>query len=82
MENYCAKCETKTENLNPNIFKTKNSRIIMQSNCTEWRTNKLWFVQEQAAKGLRSNLEIKIPFSKTPLLNVFFWVYKNEWNFK
>ena len=31
MENYCAKCGTKTENLNPNIFKTKNSRIIMQS---------------------------------------------------
>ena len=55
MENYCAKCGTKTENLNPNIFKTKNSRIIMQSNCTEWRTNKLRFVQEQAAKGLRSN---------------------------
>ena len=32
---YCVKCREKTENLNPKIFKTKNGRLIMQSNCPD-----------------------------------------------
>ena len=35
MLTYCVKCRRKTENLNPKIFKTKNGRLIMQSECTE-----------------------------------------------
>ena len=35
------------------------------------------FVKEQEAKGLLSNLGIKTPLSKIPLLNVFF-KRKNE----
>ena len=33
-------------------------------------------MKEQEAKGLLSNLGIKTPLSKIPLLNVLFWVYK------
>ena len=43
------------------------------------------FLKEQEAKGLLSNLEIKTPLSKIPLLNVFFLKcigYKNEWDHK
>ena len=35
MLTYCVKCRGKTKNLNPNILKTKNGRLIMQSKCTE-----------------------------------------------
>ena len=52
----------------------------MQSKCSECGIEKSRFVKEQKAKGLLSNLEIKTPLGKIPLLNVLFWVYKNEWN--
>ena len=44
----------------------------MQSECTECRDKKSRFVKEQDAKGLLSNLEIKKPLSKIPLLNLLF----------
>ena len=72
MKTYCVKCRKNTENLNSNIFKTKNGRLIMQSKCTECGFKKSRFVKEQEAKGLLSNLRIKIPLSKILLLNVLF----------
>ena len=66
------KCRKNTENLNSKIFKTKNGRLIMQSKCTECGFKKSRFVKEQEAKGLLSNLGIKTPLSKIPLLNVLF----------
>ena len=61
-----------TENLNSKIFKTKNDRLIMQSKCPKCGIKKSRFVKEQEAKGLLSNLGIKTPLSKIPLLNVLF----------
>ena len=72
MLTYCKKCREKTENLDPNIFKTKNNRSVMQSKCPECGIKESRFVKEQEAKGLLSNLGIKIPLSKIPLLNVLF----------
>ena len=72
MKIYCVECRNKTENLNSKIFKTKNSRLIMQSKCAECGFKKSRFVKEQEAKGLLSNLRIKTPLSKIPLLNVLF----------
>ena len=46
----------------------------MQSKCSVCKTKKSRFVKEQDAKGLSSNLGIKTPLSKIPLLNVFFKV--------
>ena len=66
------KCRKNTENLNSNIFKTKNGRLIMQSKCTHCGIKKSRFVKEQKTKGLLSNLGIKIPLSKIPLLNILF----------
>ena len=54
------------------MFKTKNNRLLMQSKCGVCGTKKLRFVKEQDAKVLLSNLGIKTPFSKIPLLNVLF----------
>ena len=66
------KCKKITENLNPKIFKTKNNRLIMQSKCSDCGIKKSRFVKEQEAKGLLSNLGIKTPLSKIPLLNILF----------
>ena len=72
MKTYCLKCKTNTENIDPKIFKTKNNRLIMQSKCSVCKNKKSRFVKEQDAKGLLSNLGIKTPLSKIPLLNVLF----------
>ena len=72
-----------TESLNSKIFKTKNSRLIMQSKYVNCGMKKSGFVKEQEAKGLLNNLWIKTPLSKIPLLKIFcFKVYKNEWNYE
>ena len=44
----------------------------MQSKCTKCEIKKSGFVKEQEAKELLSNLGIKTPLSKIPLLNVLF----------
>ena len=70
MEIYCMKCRKDTENIDPKMFRTKNNRYIMQSKCLFCETKKSKFVEEQEAKRLLSNLGIKTPLSKIPLLNV------------
>ena len=72
METYCLKCKKNTKNLNCKIIKTKNNRLIMQSKCSDCGIKKSRFVKKQEAKGLLSNLGIKTPLSKIPLLNVLF----------
>ena len=44
----------------------------MQSKCVNCGMKKSGFVKEQEAKGLLSNLGIKTPLSKIPLLNILF----------
>ena len=54
------------------MFKAKNKRLLMQSKCSVCETKKSRFVKKQDAKGLLSNLGIKTPLIKIPLLNVLF----------
>ena len=70
MNIYCVKSKKDTENLNSKIFRTKNNTLIMQSKCLVCRIKKSRFVKEREAKGLLSNLGIRTPLSKIPLLNV------------
>ena len=72
MLTYCVMRRKNTENLDSQIFKTKNNRLIMQSKCPVCRIKKSRFVKEQAAKGLLTNLGIRTPLGKIPLLNVLF----------
>ena len=44
----------------------------MQSKCSVFGIKKPRFIKEQEAKGLLSNLGIKTPLSKIPLLNILF----------
>ena len=60
------------------MVRTKNNRLIMQSKSSVCGIKKSRFVsatllKEQEAKGL-SNLGIRTPLSKIPMLNVLFWM--------
>ena len=78
---YCVKCKRDTENINPKMFRTKNNWIIMQSKFPVCENKKSRFVKEQEEKGLLSNLVIKTPLSKIPLLNILFWMHTCKmWN--
>ena len=71
-ETYCLSCRKNTANTNLKIVKSKNNRSMIQSNCAICGSKKSRFVKEQQAKGLLSNLGIKTPLSKVPLLNILF----------
>ena len=71
MNTYCVKCKKDTENIDPKMFRTKNNRLIMQSECSVCGIKKSRFVKEQEAKGLFSNLGIRTLLSKIPLLKIF-----------
>ena len=72
MNTYCEKCKKDTENIDLKMIRTKNNRLVMQSKHSVCGIKKSKFVKEQEAKGLLSNLGIKTPLSKIPLLNVLF----------
>ena len=72
MNTYCVKCKKGTENIDPKMSKKKNNMLIMQSKSPVCGIKKSRFVKEQEAKGLLSNLGIRTPLSKIPLLNVLF----------
>ena len=72
MNTYCLKYKKDTANIDPKMVRTKNNRLLMQSKCSVCGTKKSRFVKEQDAKDLLSNLGIKAPLSKIPLLNVLF----------
>ena len=72
MKTYCLKCKTNTDNIDPKMFRTKNNRLLMRSKCSACKTKKSRFVKEQETKALLSQLGIKTPLSKIPLLNVLF----------
>ena len=72
MKNCSLKCKKDTDNIDPKMFKTKNNRLLIQSKCSACNNKKSRFIKEQDAKALLSNLGIKTPLSKIPLLNVLF----------
>ena len=74
MLTYCVKCGKDTENIDPKMVRMKNHKLIMQSKWPVCRIKRSRFVKEQEAKGLLSDLGIKTPLSKIPLLNVLFHV--------
>ena len=72
MKTYYVECRKDTENIDPKMVRTKNKRLIMQSKCPVYGIKKSRFVKEQEAKVLLSNLGIKTPLGKIPLLNALF----------
>ena len=57
-----------TENIDPKVSGSSNGRIIILSKCAICGSKKSRFIKNQEAKGLLSNLGIKTPLSKVPIL--------------
>ena len=71
-ETYCLSCRKNIKNTNLKIVKSKNNRSMVQPNCPMCGSKKSRFMKEQQVKRLLSNLGIKTPLSKVPLLNILF----------
>ena len=71
-ETYCLVCKKYTENTNPKIVRNRQNRLMIQSNCAICGSKKSRFIKEQKALGILSNLGIKTPLSKVPLLNILY----------
>ena len=69
---YCLVCRKYTKNNNPKIVRNRQNRLMIQSNCATCDRKKSRFVKGQQAMGILSNLGIKTPLSKVPLLNILF----------
>ena len=68
MESYCLKCKKHTKNINPQVSSTSNGKMMILSKCVICNSRKSKFIKKQDATGLLSNLGIKTPLSKIPVL--------------
>ena len=65
---FCLKCGGNTKSISPLVSKIKNGGAIILSKSAICNAKKSKFIKEQEAKGLLSNLCIRTPLSKIPLL--------------
>ena len=68
MKSYCLKWRKDTKNINPRVSNTSNGKTMILSKCAICGSKKSRFIKNQEAKGLLSNLGIKTPLSKVPIL--------------
>ena len=68
MLSYCLKCKKNAESIDPKVSKTTNSKMMILSKCAICGSKKSIFIKEQQAKGLLSNLGIRTPLNKNPIL--------------
>ena len=73
MLSYCLKCKKSTESITPRVSKTTNDKAMMLPKCAICSSKKSKFIKEQQAKGLLSNLGIRAPLNKMPLLRDIFF---------
>ena len=71
MKSYCLKCRKDTENINPRVSNTSNGKTMLLSKCAKCGSKKSRFIKNQEAKGLLSNLSIRTPLNKVPVLSDF-----------
>ena len=75
MKSYCLKCRKDTENINPKVSKTSTGRTTLVSKCAICGGKKSRFIKNQEAKRLLSNLVLKTPLNKVPILgDILLWV--------
>ena len=65
---YCLKCKKSTESINRKVSKTTNGKAMILSTCAICGSKKSKFIKEQEAKRLLSNLGLRTPLNKIPIL--------------
>ena len=89
MKSCCLKCRKDTENINPRVSKPSNGRTMVISKCAICNSKKSRFIKNKEAKGLLSNVGVRTPLGKVPILGdilfwmQFYWMFmlncKKEW---
>ena len=68
VKTYWLKCRKNTENLNSKVSKTSNDRTMVLSKCEICGSEKSRLIKNQEGKGISSNLGIRTPLTKVPVL--------------
>ena len=68
MLSYCLKCKKNNESINRKVLKTTNGKKMILSKCALCGSKKSKLIKEQQAKGLLSNLGLRTPLNKIPVL--------------
>ena len=68
MLSYCLKCKKNTESINPKVSKTTYGKTMILSKCAICSSKKSKFIKKHQAKGLLSNLDLRTPLNKIPVL--------------
>ena len=68
IKSYCLNCRKNTENINPKVSKASTGITMVLSKCAICSSKKARFIKNQETKQLLSNLGIKTPISKVPIL--------------
>ena len=68
MKSYCLKFRKDTENIHPRVSNTSNGRTMILQKCAICVSKKIRFIKNQEAKKLLSNLGVRKPLSKVPML--------------
>ena len=68
MESYCLRCRKCTESIDPQVSSASSGEMMILSKCAICGSKKSKFIKKQEAKGLLSELGIKTPLSKVPIL--------------
>ena len=68
MLSHCLKCKRNTESINPKVSKRTNGIAMILSTCAICGSKKSKFIKQQEAKGLLSNLGLRTPLNKIPVL--------------
>ena len=68
MLSYCLKCKKNIDSINPKVSKTTNGKAMILSTCAVCGSKKSKLIKEQQAKGLLSNLDLRTPLNKIPVL--------------
>ena len=77
MLSYCLKCKKSSESIDPKVSGASNGRTMILSKCAICGSKKSKFIKKQEAKRLLSNLGIRTPWSKIPILgDVLFSIIK------
>ena len=66
------KCRKDTENIDPRVSNKSNGKKTILSKYAICGSKKSRFIKDQETKGLLSNLGVKTPLSKVPILGDIF----------
>ena len=67
MSSYCLKCRNNTGSINPIVPKSNDGKAIL-SKCAIYGSKKSRFITKKETTGILSDLGVKTPLNKIPLL--------------